>query len=447
MTFGTKMQILRACKVLLKRYKFYLSLYILASFIALRKLKALTRPFSDDFELMRMLPIAIFRVCKRRWLYGAVFPEWTFAFELIQCIMKCIADHHGEKLFTPPSNAVLFRQFENRITSPFNFVFCKMFKLIRQPVLVDNVRCEWVRPHVTTVNATNQYSVYVLLYLHGGGYVAMSPSSHLSMAHRLSTATSKYLKQSNEGDTTQVHVFFVDYRKSPEHVFPAALNDALAAFTYLTHGLKIPSQKIIVAGDSAGGGLTLSLLLTLRNQGREMPAAAICISPFVDLHVLDPDCEHDIISYRQVSAVKSAYVSESQDSELWKEASPMRNNLSNLPPLLIQAGDKEYLYQQCLRLAARAHADGTPTILDVHKNMPHVFVYFDYFVLPYSRIGTETIGKFAAHHFHRVTSPVPIVIRRNKSSCELGEKDCFVQPQYLSHIEPMRRVSSMATVA
>lgn len=440
------MFLVRYMKSIVLKHKLFFAFYTLCCVALLRKLKQLTRPFSDDTEFLKNLPVAIFRLCKRRWQHGPVFPEWPFAFEFIQCIMKCVGDFHGEKMVVPTRNAILFRESLDQLLGPIVWLYCQHHGLQRETVLVDQVRCEWLKPKVTSTTADARYAPYVLFYVHGGAYVAFSPTTHLNMVHRIMKSIQHHLKISNSNDQTDVHTFFVDYRKAPEHVFPAAVEDALAAYNYLTMGLQIPPNRIIIAGDSAGGGLTLSLLLRLRKQKREMPAAAVCISPLVDLKGFGADCDHDIVSMRQAVMVKQVYLSDYEDPSTWGEAAPIMNNLTKLPPLLIQVGDKEMLYPQCLRLAARAHADGTETVLDVHKNMPHIFTFFDDKILPQSRLGIDKIGKFAAYHFHNQLPPkIPVNIRRNVSSYQLGERDCFIQPHYLlskGFEEQVRRVYS-----
>ena len=238
------------------KYKYMISLWSLLWLVVFNKVRRLLRPLSDDPELLRMLPFAIFRTCKRRCNNGPLYAEWPFRFELVQAILKCVADFHGEKLFTPVRNAKLFRQSSHQLTTPLAWLFCKRYGYRREHVQADNVSCEWIKPQVTASS-----SPYVLFYLHGGGYVVFSPQIYLHLATRLMHSIQSYLTDEND-----VHVFLPDYRKAPEYVFPAAVQDALTAYNYLTIDQNISPNRIIVAGDSAGGGLTLSLLLWLRNQ-------------------------------------------------------------------------------------------------------------------------------------------------------------------------------------
>ena len=304
--------------------------------------------------------------------------------------------------------------------------------------------------HLFTYSSINKFT-YV------GGYACMSPITHFEMVIRI---MEQMKRESSE--IPDIHAFFVDYRKAPEHVFPAAVEDAMAGYQYLIEHCGIDPSRIIFAGDSAGGGLVLSLLLALKRKqtpALPLPAATICLSPFVDLKTDDPDVEHDMISQIQVQTVRSIYLP--PDGQDWAEASPVHNDLSGLPPLLIQVGSQELLYRSCLRLAMRATADGVETVLDVHPNMPHVFTYFPSGLCSQSTVGIAKIAKFAAFHFlktnddaprsrenHTTTTTMlkdesPVVdLRRNVSSLQLGEKDCFLQPHYMNHSHHLTREDS-----
>lgn len=408
--------------------KFLLAWYILY------KCKQFTKPFSNDMKVMMMVPVTLYTIVKRRFKNGALYPEWTLGFEMLQGLLNMVAMRFGSRIAVPACNAIAFRENSDRLFKLFAYYTCYRFQLKRDVVFVDDVKCEWVVPKVQYVSSVKVDTPYVLFYLHGGGYTFFSPSSHLTMVARILRSIQFQLKMKQ--DLKDVKCFFVEYRKSPEHVFPAATEDVVKAYDYIHDTCKVPSSNIIVAGDSAGGGLVLSLLMKLREKNREMPNSCICLSPLVDLLANDPNVKHDIISKEQILGAAKAYLEDENDAKL---ASPLYNDLGNLPPLFIQCGDTEYLYPQVLRLATRARADGTSVVLDVHKNMPHVFTFFNEYLLPKSMEGIDIIGKFAAHQFHNGTNPLikaesleaKSMLRRNSSSCEL-DKDNFKTPEYLS---------------
>ncbi|RLN47447.1 hypothetical protein BBJ28_00023234, partial [Nothophytophthora sp. Chile5] len=199
-------------------------------------------------------------------------------------------------------------------------------------------------------------------------------------------------------------VFLANYRKAPEFSFPTQPEDTVAAYEYLLRHEKIAPSQIIVAGDSAGGGLVMSTLLRVRDGEAKLPPplAAIVLSPFVDLTAgKDPASgQHCVLSRSIAKAARRAYHPTCDDRSTWLDASAVQCDLRGLPPVFIQAAGLDYLYQHSLRLAAKAKADGvTNWELDVHDGVPHVFALFPAFVLPYSHVGVQKIAAFAAHQF------------------------------------------------
>ena len=205
-----------------------------------------------------------------------------------------------------------------------------------------------------------------LLYLHGGGFVSGSAAFYLAMAAHLSAAA-------------HCSVFLPDYRLAPEHPFPAGLEDCIAAYRWLSdNGPEgpAPATAICVAGDSAGGGLTLSVLLALRDRSLPLPQAGIALSPFADLTlsggstrseaeldpIMHPGCLPDFVS---------RYVKPEQVHD--PLASPVFADYAGLPPLLIQVGEHEVIRDDSVRVAEKARAAGVQVTLEVWEGMFHVF--------------------------------------------------------------------------
>lgn len=200
-----------------------------------------------------------------------------------------------------------------------------------------------------------------LLYLHGGGYIVGSPDTHAALTAELALRL----------NTTAVSL---DYRLAPEHPLPAAVDDALAAYTELIR--TTAPEKVLLAGDSAGGGLAIALLVAARRAGLPMPAAVATFSPFADLtlsgaslstkHGVDPIFTRDsLVPFAQ------AYLNGQDPSD--ELASPFLADLKGLPPLLIQAGSSEVLLDDAVRLAARAGSDEVPVTLEIEPGATHVF--------------------------------------------------------------------------
>ncbi|OYU52110.1 MAG: alpha/beta hydrolase [Alphaproteobacteria bacterium PA1] len=203
-----------------------------------------------------------------------------------------------------------------------------------------------------------------LLYLHGGGYVIGSPKSHSHMVAQF-VATSGMIAYS------------VDYRLAPEHPFPAAIDDAVLAYrALLDQG--IPASKIIISGDSAGGGLTMATALKLKAEGLPQPAGLFVISPWANLQQEGASyaakAEADFI-VDKASLDRWAAVYLNGASAQGPLASPVLADLSGLAPILIHVGSEEVLLADSLRLAKTAGLALVDVTLKIVPHMPHVFHY------------------------------------------------------------------------
>jgi acetyl esterase/lipase len=226
------------------------------------------------------------------------------------------------------------------------------------------VRGEWVILNAAPNAAT------VVYYLHGGGYVAGSPAMYR-------TLTGAFCRR------CEVRVFALDYRLAPEHRFPAAVHDAVAGYRWLLDAGNAP-RNIVIAGDSAGGGLALSTLLALRDAGLTLPAGAVMIAPWVDLAATQA------VSNRGERRIAHAYVGDRPlDDPL---ASGLYAELQGLPPLMIQASTIEMLRDDAVRLNAKARAAGVDSTLRLWDGVPHVWHIFS--GLPESREAFAEIAAF-----------------------------------------------------
>jgi monoterpene epsilon-lactone hydrolase len=189
----------------------------------------------------------------------------------------------------------------------------------------------------------------VLLYLHGGGYSLGSLRSHGELAARL-------------GRAAGMRVLFLDYRLAPEHPFPAAPDDVLAAWRWL-RAQGQPAESIALAGDSAGGGLIMGLLITLRDAGEDLPAAAALMSPFVDMTGEDP------ATREMIRGMAADYLAGADPRS--PLVSPVYADLTELPPLLVLAGRADLLFSDSERLAAAAAGAGVDVTLQAPEGLPH----------------------------------------------------------------------------
>ncbi|MDR6374876.1 alpha/beta hydrolase [Paraburkholderia caledonica] len=208
-----------------------------------------------------------------------------------------------------------------------------------------------------------------VLYLHGGGYYFCSPRTHRSIVFGLATRAN-------------APVFSLDYRLAPEHRFPAALDDATAAYRHLIAEGTAP-ESIVIAGDSAGGGLALATLVALRDAGDPLPAGAVLFSPWTDLaatgaSIVDNDGADPMFSGPAIAKAAKVYLGDMPATHPY--ASPVFADLRGLPPLFMMAGSTEVLLDDSRRVAANARAAGVDCELEVWKKMPHVWPIFAPFI-------------------------------------------------------------------
>jgi len=228
----------------------------------------------------------------------------------------------------------------------------------REAVSAGGIKAEWV-------SAPDADAGRAVLYLHGGGYVIGSINTHRSLAARLSRASG-------------ARVLVIDYRLAPEHPHPAAVDDAVAAYRWmLAHGLK--PARITVAGDSAGGGLTVATLLAIRDAKLPLPGAGACLSPWVDLEGIGESMTtkagvDPIVQKTGLLQMAAAYLGGKEPRT--PLAAPLYADLSGLPPLLIQVGTAETLLDDASRLAERARKAGVTVSYEPWESMIHVWHLF-----------------------------------------------------------------------
>jgi acetyl esterase/lipase len=242
------------------------------------------------------------------------------------------------------------------------------------------VPAEWIEMPGTVPGRT-------LLYLHGGGYVLGSIDTHRSLIARIAAAT-------------RARCLAIDYRLAPEHPFPAGLDDAVAAYRWLL-SQGVERSRLTVAGDSAGGGLTLATLLALRDSGAPLPAAGVCLSPWTDLEgtgdsANDPSVGDPMITADGLRATGRDYVGPGGDLQ-HPLAAPLHADPRGLPPLLIQVGTREVLLDDSTRLAAKAKAAGVDVTLERGEGLIHVWHFFGVDV-PESVAAVARIGEFVSKH-------------------------------------------------
>jgi monoterpene epsilon-lactone hydrolase len=239
---------------------------------------------------------------------------------------------------------------------------------------IGGVSGEWAKSQTTSIGG--------MLYLHGGGYFTGSPKTHKAIS-------GTYAQNGLE-------VFSADYRLAPEYPFPAAIDDALAAYKGLID-FGFSPEKLIIAGDSAGGGLALATLLMAKSLGLPMPSCAILFSPWTDLAATGDSLK--INRRRDPMLVSSSMI---DGANLYLNgcdprnplASPLYGDFTGLPPLLIQVGKGEILRDDSTRLAVLAREAGVKVDISIWPNMPHVFQVSQMF-LPEAKVAMKQAADFA----------------------------------------------------
>jgi epsilon-lactone hydrolase len=249
----------------------------------------------------------------------------------------------------------------------------------KEKVSAGGIDAEWI-------SAPNSSVDRAVLYVHGGGYVIGSVNTHRDLLARIARASG-------------ARVLGINYRLAPEHPFPAAVDDSVAAYRWmLAQGLN--PNRIAVAGDSAGGGLTVATLVAIRDAKLPVPGAGVCISPWVDMEGIGETMKtraavDPVVQREGLLGMAAAYLGgQNPRSPL---AAPLYADLKGLPPLLIQVGDAETLLDDSIRLNDRAKAAGVSTKLEVWPEMIHVWQLFASF-LPEGQQAIDGIGSFLKEH-------------------------------------------------
>lgn len=252
----------------------------------------------------------------------------------------------------------------------------------RDQTTVDGIAVEWTWTPGAARDA-------VLLYLHGGGYVIGSIASHRHLVSEL-------------GRAAGVQTLAIDYRLAPEAVFPAAVDDALTAYRWLL-AQGYAANRIAVAGDSAGGGLAVALLVAIKTAGLAQPACAVPISPWVDLAVCSASMTSKAAAdpmVQRAGLIEMAALYLGDAAAASPLASPIHADLAGVAPMLIQVGSEEVLFDDAVRLAAVAGAAQVAVRLEIAPEMIHVWHFFHPMLAP-ARAAIATAGGFIAGHLGR----------------------------------------------
>lgn len=242
---------------------------------------------------------------------------------------------------------------------------------------------------IDRVEEGDSESSLVLLYLHGGGFFWHDAAFYRGFVARLCRGT---------GATA----YLPDYRLAPEHPFPAGVNDCLEAYRWLLQQPGVDPQRLVIAGDSAGGSLVLTTLMQARDQGLPLPACAAVLSPFADAtgggSSFKDNAERDVIfTPEALDAMLNWYLPDSAEASN-PLVSPVLGNLAGLPPILLQVGEPEMIRDDAVRCAEKLLEAGGVAELQVWDDMPHVFQAFPW--LPEGNQALQKIIDFVRRYTH-----------------------------------------------
>lgn len=301
------------------------------------------------FRLLWAMLVAVVVRAARRLRRGSVVPGWRWSTELTVVAMRAFI---MEAATHPDPEAR--NRLEASLDPPLPRRLRDLVHIEQRPI--GGRPAEW---HVCDLPPVAVDGV-TLLYLHGGGYVAGNPATHRRFVATLAWEL---------GATAVVP----DYRLAPAHRFPAALDDAVAAYRELVAS-GIDPASIVLGGDSAGGGLAAATLIRLRDEGDPLPAGALLFSPYADLeHTSASILSNRDTDYLPAGVVRPNYEYLGRCDPHHPYASPLHGDFKGLPPLLVFGGKREMILDDAVRLAARAQRAGVAATLHLGRDMPHVW--------------------------------------------------------------------------
>jgi len=284
----------------------------------------------------------------RRAIFGPRRPTWSLELETVAEVLRRSAN----------LSTVLPLHIQRRVIDPPRPVTKPMREVDMHPVDAGGVSAEWF-------SQPDSDRDRVLLYFHGGGYSTGSINSHRDFLARLCIAS-------------KMRVLAADYRLAPEHRFPAQLEDSHRVYLWLIETQGIHPDRIVLGGESAGAGLTLSTVVSLRDAGLPRPAGAVLISGWFDLDSrsmsMKSNSQYDFVSRVAIRTMAKRFAPVSEHGN--PLVSPVHADMTGLPPLLIQVGAAETLLDDNLRVAEAARAAGVEVELEVWPDMIHAWHVF-----------------------------------------------------------------------
>lgn len=309
-----------------------------------------------------------------RFKHGPTHPEWSWRVEFVAGMLRYAGRYAG--MASPQRLRRTINALGNLSPTP------------------RGVDARWTRlAGLETLELTpRQVQPGTLLYFHGGGYVICSPNTHRLLVGRIARAA-------------KIRALVPTYRLAPEHPFPAAIDDCVAAYRALL-AVGTTADSVVLGGDSAGGGLVLATLIRLRDAGDPLPAGALLVSPWLDLSLSSPTIDahapYDYLNREILTRFRCEYLGAADPCD--PLASPLYADLQGLPPLLVQAGGAEALRGEIEAFTARARSYGVQVTLELWPGMLHAWEAFSEF-LPEGKGAILEMGRFLRARLEHLHAP------------------------------------------
>ncbi|KAE8891077.1 hypothetical protein PF003_g24849 [Phytophthora fragariae] len=353
-------------------------------------------PFASNAVLVPFIAVKMqLQVVYLLFAYAArgfkpAFPQWTLTYELTAMMMRFAFADYGHLVGN--KNAHLLRM-------PFHlhgkFILKSNSRLhgtVPEKLVVNGMEHIWLR------DAEKKEKRVVVIHFHGGAYVVSDPLQDVELANQTHTKLKQILKDKYQIDAS-VDVLLANYRMAPQFLYPTALDDCFDMYKYVLDNENIASNHVVLSGDSAGGEMTLTNCMRLRDTTPELkPAAALCYSPLVDLEETGGDdiTPHCLLAANFLDNSLETYLSSMDDPNKRFKVSPINQNLKDLPPTFVQFGTLERFYEQGL---ANADAQGVTNMeLDLLENIAHDPVMLPTAVSPAAEGAIRNACEFAAKH-------------------------------------------------
>jgi acetyl esterase/lipase len=324
-----------------------------------------------------------------------LYPNWSLTFEVSTRFMRFVLGEYGDAIVW--QNAAMMREPFGRRGKMILESNCRLHGTRPEPFDFNGLDHMWLRDGYTGLTSRR----IIIVHFHGGGFVLSHPLQDVELGNQMHSLLRQELEDQFALGSVAVDILLVNYRKAPEHPYPTPLHDCLAIYEHVLATENVVSDQVIVSGDSAGGWLAMAICKQLRDTARSssLPLTCLLYSPVVDFDDKGDDekTPHCVLPARFIETVFNAFLAR-VDSETRRRLSPVNWTLTGLPPMFVQFGAIERLYDQGMRFMAAANDQGMAESweFDVLANMPHDIAIIPTNVLPFAKQSIHHACVFAA---------------------------------------------------